>query len=339
MKKNKILLYGALLLCTSFVAFSQGNDNNFQIFISKIQPVLSKNVELLNKEDINILNSAIETSPNAFGEANSRLCVKVVDQAKQKKKDYDDYIASRKTMVGTIDELENEAELRARAEARESELLMENAELKALIENLQAQVQKFDQQAKKLVQANSKIQQLQAENLNAKELLQTSSDLVAQMLMLMPSLDNAAMSSLPASLRDSLEIAQCSVVQLLKSNFIITIQQLKATPLFLDSAIAYFAANQKHSGEIRVYIDNGSELVERLRKSGIDCAMRYASDIENEVNDFLLLIENSESNSIGNFSDFISKNIFWIVPICLVLLFGTILLIRKTSNKTTVEKQ
>lgn len=328
---KKVLLSSILLLfCSVFLAFSQGSDNEFQQLLSKVQPIFSKNVEQLSKEDLNTLNKVIDMSPNAFGDGNSRLCNNLINQAKSKKKEYDQFISSKQNMSETLDELDSETDMRRAAEAREEVLITENMSLKELIATLQAKIAKFEAQTKKLTQANKK---LQNENMASKELLQTSSDLVAQMLMLMPkiALDNSTMNELPQSLKDSLENAQCGVAQLLKSNFLITIQQLKANQPFMDSAAAYFKANNKHSVEITGYIDHCNELVTRLRSSKIECAIGYAADIENEMNSFLLAIENQGDKS--GFIDFILNNIAWIGPVCLAVLVGIILLIRKTSTK------
>ena len=329
MKKisTKILM----MLLATVVAFSQGSDSDFQRLLSKIQPILNKNVENFTKEDVNSLNSVIELSADSYGESNTRLLNNLINQSKTKKREYDDFITSKKNMATTLDMLDDETASRIAAEKREEILIDENTNLKELIQQLQTNIAKLEQQAKKMSQVNKKLQE---ENLAAKELLQTSSDLVAQMLMLMPTrnLDDATMQDLPASLRDSLENAQCGISQILKSNFLITIQQLKANQPFMDSAIIYFKTNKRHSIEIANYIDNCNELVNRLRKSGIDCAIGYASDIENEMNGFLLLIENSEIGT-KNFADFILDNIIWIAPLCLIVLLGIILLIRRTSKK------
>ena len=329
MKKN--LLNLLIILFASTVAFSQGSDSDFQRLLSNIQPILNKNIEILSREDINSLNSVIELSPDSFGESNTRLLNNLINQAKVKKREYDEFIEARKNMIATLDALDNETASRVAAEMREEVLIGENTNLRELILQLQTNIAQLEQQAKRMSQANKKLQE---ENLASRELLQTSSDLVAQMLMLLPTrnFDDAAMQDLPTSLRDSLEAAQCSISQLLKSNFLITLQQLRANQAFMDSAAAHFNTNKYHSAEIANYINNCNELVNRLRNSRIDCAVDYASDIENEMNSFLLTIENKEINR-ATFADFILNNIIWIGPLCIIVLLGVILLVRKTSKK------
>lgn len=320
-----------VLVCSVSVVFAQGNDNDFQQLLSRIQPVLNKNVENMTKDDLTILNDVIYLSPNAFGEVNSRLCINLINQAKTKKREYDDFIDSKKKLARTIDERDRETALREQAEEKRDELIAENTDLKTLIETLQARITNFEKQMHKLTQANKK---LQAENIVAKELLQTSSDLVAQMLMLMPrlSIDNATMDELPQTLKDSLVDAQCGVAKLLKENFVVTIQQLEANQQFMDSSVAFFQTNRRHSADITIYIDNGNELIRRLRNSGIDCAIGYASDIENEMNGFLMKIESRQLVPGENLFDFIMDNLIWLIPLLVILILGIVLVARKTSS-------
>jgi len=320
----------AIFTVATVTVFSQGTDSDFQRLLSNTQPILSKEVEKFNNDDINALNNVIALSPDSFGETNTRLLNNLISQARNKKREYEDFLATRKQIATTLDELDDETRLRQAAEIREEVLIGENATLRETIRRLQDNILKLEQQAQKMSQVNKK---LERENLASHELLQTSSDLVAQMLMLMPkrNLDDTTMQELPTTLRDSLETAQCAISQILKSNFLITLQQLRANQPFMDYAATFFKLNKHHTAEIASYIENSNELVARMRSSGIDCAINYASDIENDMNSFLLLIENTEVGS--NFADFILDNIIWIAPLCLLVLLGVVLIIRKTSNK------
>ncbi|MDR0926840.1 MAG: hypothetical protein LBO69_03630 [Ignavibacteria bacterium] len=330
MKKQNTIIYILSIFVLSFgVTLAQG-DNDYQHFYTRAQTVIGKSVENISKADVTTLNNIIATSVNAFGEDNAVLVDKIVKQAKIKKQEYADYMDSKKRMANTMDALDEEAALRDAAEQRGDSLYSENMDLKKVIADLQEKVVKFERQSKVLDKANK---MLQKENLSSKELLQTSSDMVRQMLTLMPSLSIPAstMDSLPRTLKDSLETAQCSVALLLKSNFLITLQQLKANQAFMDSAASYFRQNNKHTVEVIGYQDNCNAIVEKLRRSGIECAQGYASDIENEMNEFLLTIENADGNG-SSFADFILNNIAWIGPVCLVIFIGIILLVRKTSS-------
>lgn len=297
-----------LILCPFAKLHSQGNDNDFQQLFAKSKTLFSKSVESFTKDDLSALQNFISLNPNQFGEENVRLCKNISEQAKKKKAEYDEYVEKTRRMSQTLDELDAESQARLLAEQNVDSLTVENADLKQVIAQLESQIKKYETQTKKLNTINDR---LLTEKKAANELLQSSSDLVAQMLNLMGNLklDDSMYDSLPKNITDSLEMAQCGVTQMMKSNFLITINQLRANQPFMDSAATYYRTNGKHSAAIQGYIDNCNGLVEHLRRSGIGCAMNYASEIETTMNDFLTEIENAE-NSSGVFIDFLLDNIF-----------------------------
>ena len=202
-----------------------------------------------------------------------------------------------------------------------------------MIEDLNSQIIKFKKQAEKISKLNKKIQE---ENLATKDLLQSSSNLVAQMLMLLPEdlMQNELMGNLPKNITDSLANAQCMIAKLLKTNFTTTLQTLKADSAFMDSAAVYFAENKKHNDAVATYINTSNDLIARLRNSGIEseCVSGNVSDIENELNDFLLEIERRNNNGTS-FTDFVKENALWLFPILLILAVGITIVIMKTNKK------
>ena len=330
LSKIAILLFISCFLCSSL--YSQNKNADYQNLFAKAQILFDKQPELFNKDDLAKLNEIINLEVNQFGEENVRLCQNLVERAKKKKIEYDQYLIQLKNMSATLDTLDGEIARRQEAEDRNIELLSENTNLKQIIENLNVVIANYKKQEQKLVNANKR---LEKENLFAKDLLQESSGLVAQMLTLMNNINigNISTDSLPQTLIDSLEDAQCRVAQLLKSNFLITIQQLRINKEFMDSASIYYTTNHIHILEVNEYIENGEELVKKLKNNGLDCAIKYANDIEMEMFDFIDSIENSQNNP-NSFMQFIQNNLYWLIPILLVLIIGIIILIRNTSKKT-----
>ena len=331
---NTIKVTTILLISCIFVLgtlFAQNNNNEYQQLLAKTQVLFAKQPETLNKEDLAKLDELIKLDINLFGEENARLCKKLVDEAKKKKEEYNQYIERMKDMSSTLNTLDDEISKRMLAEQENADLSLENTNLKLIIEDLQSVIARFKKQEQKLNKANSR---LAKENLVARELLKESADIVGQMLTLMPNfrMDNTTSEELPQTLIDSLEDAQCRVSRLLKENFLITIQQLSANDQFMDSANIYFKDKNSHLFEVRGYMQNGEELINRLRKSGIDCAIDCAKNIETEMHDFIFNIENRKHPN-DNFLVFISNNVYWIVPICLILIVGIIVLVRNTSSK------
>ncbi len=327
--KVLILLFGAMICSLS--VYAQNDDNAFQQYLANIQPVLSKNVETMNSADIELLQKTITLSPTSFGAANQRLCAKMINDAKIKKQEYDEYLKKSQNMANTLDILDDETSLRMLTEQQRDSLFAENAQLKSIIEELNKHIDSYKAQARKLKAANKK---LQDESLATKDLLETSSNLVAQLIMLMPKrpMDAASKTALPKTLQDSLEQAQCDVAQLLKSNYMITLESMKADKQFMDTAVLYFETNKRHLPDIISYMDAGHELIYRLRNSGVECAIGYATDIENEMNTYLLSIENASTKSFS-LIDFIRGNLLWLVPVLLLLIAGIVLVAKKTSKK------
>ena len=331
--KIAVLLIISCFLCGSL--YSQNKSADYQNLLANAQTLFNKQPEAFNKDDLAKLNELINLDVHLFGDENVRLCKNIVEQAKKKRVEYDQYIAQLKNMSATLDTLDSEVARRQDAEERNVELLAENTNLKQIIENLNNVIANYKKQEQKLVNANKR---LEKENLLAKDLLQESSDLVAQMLTLMNNVNIGDLNndSLPQTLVDSLEDAQCRVAQLLKSNFLITIQQLRINKEFMDTASVYFATNRIHLLEVQGYIENGEELVQKLRKNGMDCAIKYANDIEIEMLDFINAIENP-ADGPNSFIQFIQNNLYWLIPILLVLVIGIIILIRNTSKKNDKE--
>lgn len=331
--KIKITLSIFLIAClTCSVLLSQNKSKDYQTLLAKAQILFSKSPESLNKNDIAQLDDLIKLDVNSFGEENVRLCRNLIEQAKKKKVDYEQYVEQMNNMSSTLDKLDDETTKRQDAENLADELIFENENLQQIIEELNLIIARYEQQKQRLNAANNR---LQKENLAVKDLLKESNDIVAQMLTLMPDIkmDNITKSSLQKTLRDSLEYAQCGVAQLLKSNFLITIQQLKSNQQFIDSASEYYKNNKAHINEIQNYMNGANELANRLRKNGAECAVSYAADIETEMNDFINGIENPE-NHTDNFLQFIIDNIYWLVPVLLVLVVCIIILIKNTSKSS-----
>ena len=328
---TKTIVFTLLIVGFAGVLFSQNKSNEYQKLLAKAQVLFAKQPEIFTNEDLIKLNELIDLDVNIFGEENARLCRNIVEQAKKKKIEYDQYIAMLDNIASALDTLDGEILRRESAETENINLLGENADLKQIIDDLKSIIARLEKQEKKLSDANAR---LEKETIKAKNLLKESSDITAQILMLMPDIrmDSLAENTISKTLRDSLEDAQCRVVLLLKSNFLITIQQLKANKEFMDSANAYYKLNNHHLFEVREYKENGEELIQRLKKADIDCAIRCANDIALELEDFIYNIETQNDNT-NNFIKFVKSNAYWLVPVILILLIGLIILIRNTNKK------
>lgn len=331
MKKITLTVVLSIL---SFTILLAQTEEAFQNFLVKVQPVLTKNTEELTKEDVKLLNEAISVDPDTYGEANRRLCMKIKSDAAAKLDDYKNYLTKMQNMSKTLDELDEQVNLRLLTEKQRDSLAAENVKLLELIDKLNSQINSYKKQAAKLEKANK---QMQKENLETKELLQNSSTLLAQMLMIMPdeAFNNELMQDVPKNIIDSLNQTQCAVAQLLKINFTTTLQSMRTDAAFMDSVAVFYKNNKKHDPQITNYIDATTELIVKLRTSGIECALTQASNIENELNEFLLEIEKRGDTIGSNFMNFITTNLPWLLIILLLLIAVTVLVVSKTKKNNT----
>ena len=327
---KKFLLFTIYFLTCSIFLFAQ-SEEAFQEYLAKIRPILTKNVEKITNVDLQALNSAMALEPTKYGEANKRLCLQIKSEAATKVKEYNAYLEQLQNMSKTLDELDAETTLRQAAELKNDSLTEENVRLYALIDDLNYQISQYKKQISKVKQVNKKIQD---ENIATKEILQNSSNLVAQMLLLFPDdiIDNDLMQDVPKTITDSLADMQCSIANLLKTNFMTTLQSMRSDNEFMDTAAVYFAENHKHTDQITNYIEASNKLVAKLRSSNVDCAISQADNIENELNDFLLEIERRGNDVNSPFVQFLLDNLVWLL-IILALVIGLIILIVKNKKQ------
>ena len=328
MKKILTLLF---FFVFSIALFAQ-NEEAFQEYLSKIRPVLTKNVEKITNSDLKALNSALSLDVTKYGEANKRLCLQIKTEANTKLNEYNNYLNQLKNISKTLDELDSETSLRKAAELKSDSLTEENIRLYALIDDLNYQISQYKKQITKVKNANKKIHE---ENIATKELLQNSSNLVAQMLLLFPDeiIDNELMQSVPKNITDSLASMQCSISSLLRTNFMTTLQAMKSDNEFMDSAAVYFVKNQRHNEQIKNYVDASNKLIAKLRSSNVDCAISQADSIEKELNDFLTEIEKRSDKISSPFVKFLTNNLVWLLIIVALIITGIIIISKKTKQK------
>ncbi len=329
MKKSFIALLAIVLAVMT--AQAQPQDNDFQKFYSQVQNVLSKDVESLNSSDLKILNDAIKIDKNYFGEVNQRLTAKMIQDAKSKKLDYDNYLRTKENLSKTKEDLEITSGYLKESEARGDSLYAENVQLKVLIEQLTARINKLDKESKKLQSINKKFQQ---ENVQTKELLESSRGTISRILKLLPASSNRneMYDQLPATLQDSLDQSECQVAELLKNNFLLTLDGLKRDQIFLDSAMNYFKENRMHLPVIDDYISSGNDLVYRFKEIGIPCTDNYASEIEVAITDFKTTIESANLSFGEKFAKFFSENAIRIILLLIVVAILVFLLIRRSKK-------
>ena len=332
MKKLLLICSMVSILFVGLVSLSaQPQDNNFQKYYSEVQSVLAKQVENLSSSDLNTLKDAIKLNPMEFGAASQKLTKKMIQDAKEKKAAYDTYLAGKNKLELTKKSLDQTTQNWQKAEERGDSLFSENIQLKDLIAQLTKRVNKLEKESKQLSSVNRK---LKNEAIQTKEMLETSRASIRRILSMIPASPRAGElnSQLPATLQDSLTQSECQVAELLKNNFIVTLEGMQRDQKFMDSASTYFKENKRHLVSLEQFFLSGNDLIGRLKTWGSDCAKNYASDIEIAMNDFKLSVENADMSFGEKLAKFFSENLGIIIPVVLIIIVGIVLLVRKSKK-------
>lgn len=327
MKKNIILML-LLMVFAALQLSAQPQDNNFQKYYSDVQAVVSKPVESLKTADLEMLRDASRLDAMAFGAANQKLVKKIIQEAKSKKDAYDIYLAGKEKLKKTEENLDESNKYGEVQKVRGDSLYTENLELKEVINRLTKRVGQLEKESKRIEKANKK---LAAENLETKELLQTSRTAINRILSMMPAgaIGGEMGNMVPASLQDSLKQSECQVAQLLKNNYLLTMAGMQRDEKFLDSASQLFRETGRHLPSLEEYFLMGNELIGRLRSRNTDCTSGYASDIENDIEAFKLVIENRDLTFGQKLAKFFSNNLIWIIPLLLAVIVLIVIMARK----------
>ena len=157
---TKIML---LLLIFGFISIqAQQISENFQTFYSDIQKVLAKETESLTQKDIDFLNATIQLNPNHFGNANQKLTSKAIQDAKNKKAEYETWLRNKQHLEATKQKLDETSEELKVSIARGDSLYAENVQLKELIEQLTKRVKFLEREATHLQKVNKNLRKTSA---------------------------------------------------------------------------------------------------------------------------------------------------------------------------------
>lgn len=328
MTKNIIML-----LIFSFISIqAQHISENFQTFYSDIQNVLSKETESLTKKDIDFLNATIQLNPNHFGNSYQKLVSKAIQDAKNKKAEYETWLRNKQHLEATKQKLDETSEELKVSIARGDSLYAENVQLKELIEQLTKRVKFLEKEATHLQKVNKSLKE---ENIQTRYVLEQSKTAVQRIMRLLPknTQDNELFSQVPTTLQDSLNQTECQIAELITNNFLITLEKVEKDQVFLDSARIYYKENKVHIAEVESYITQANELINKFRELNTSCTNSYASQIESAITDLRKMIEEDGASFGEKLAKFVAENLL-IVIIFLVLIAVIIFLLLQNRKKT-----
>jgi hypothetical protein len=320
-----------MMLILGFISINaQQISENFQTFYSDIQRVLSKETESLTQKDIEFLNATIQLNPNFFGNANQKLTLKAIQDAKNKKAEYETWLRNKQHLEATKQKLDETSVELKESIARGDSLYAENVQLKELIEQLTKRVKFLEREATHLQKVNKNLKE---ENIQTKYVLEQSKLAVQRIMRLLPknTQDNELFSQVPATLQDSLSQSECQIAELIMNNFLITLEKVEKDQMFLDSARIYYKENKVHLAEVEGYISQANELINKFRELNTSCTNSYASQIEGAITDLRNMIEMGDASFGEIIAIFVAENL--LILIIFVVLIGVIIFLLVQNRK------
>jgi len=320
-----------MMLILGFISINaQQISENFQTFYSDIQRVLSKETESLTQKDIEFLKATIQLNPNFFGNANQKLTLKAIQDAKNKKAEYETWLRNKQHLEATKQKLDETSVELKESIARGDSLYAENVQLKELIEQLTKRVKFLEREATHLQKVNKNLKE---ENIQTKYVLEQSKLAVQRIMRLLPknTQDNELFSQVPATLQDSLSQSECQIAELIMNNFLITLEKVEKDQMFLDSARIYYKENKVHLAEVEGYISQANELINKFRELNTSCTNSYASQIEGAITDLRNMIEMGDASFGEKIAKFVAENL--LILIIFVVLIGVIIFLLVQNRK------
>jgi len=320
-----------MMLILGFISINaQQISENFQTFYSDIQRVLSKETESLTQKDIEFLKATIQLNPNFFGNANQKLTLKAIQDAKNKKAEYETWLRNKQHLEATKQKLDETSVELKESIARGDSLYAENVQLKELIEQLTKRVKFLEREATHLQKVNKNLKE---ENIQTKYVLEQSKLAVQRIMRLLPknTQDNELFSQVPATLQDSLSQSECQIAELIMNNFLITLEKVEKDQMFLDSARIYYKENKVHLAEVEGYISQANELINKFRELNTSCTNSYASQIEGAITDLRNMIEMGDASFGEKIAIFVAENL--LILIIFVVLIGVIIFLLVQNRK------
>lgn len=327
MMKTKIILFSLILAFLSINLFSQ---NDIQSWQARIGQIIVKQFSDLTQEDISFLKSVTNTNKLAFGERYQKIVEDKKAEVANYIREYERWVEQKEKEKQLQSELGEEKE-RTREQQTIIEAQLDTITVKErIIAELKAQVEKMKTEIKKITSINQKIK---SEQKSLQAVLDDNLTVVRRLRGLLARNDEMAANS-PADLKADLENTECDLAELLKSNYLLTIERLKADKAILDSLQKFYREKKRYPDQIDKYITDGEELANRFSLSSVDCVKRNSAEILTAVSDIKSLMEVEECGFFCKIGKFITENLALSIIIILAVLALIIFLILRSGKRS-----
>lgn len=324
--KAKLILLILMFLTFHINAFSQ---NDIQSWQSRINQITQKQFPDLTTEEISFLKSVININKLTFGERYQKIVEDRKSDVAKYLKDYENWLEKVEKEKQLSSELSEEKQItkeqREIIEAQVDTIAVKEqiiAELRSQIEKMRIEIKKIKSVNDKIKNEQKSLQSVLDENISVVKRLRT---------LLSRNLEIA--TETPSDLKADLENTECDLAELLKSNYLLTIERLKSDKTALDSLQRFYKEKKRYPDQIEKYITDGEELAQRFSSSNIDCVSRNSNEIMNAVSDIKSLMEAEDCGFFCQIGKFITENLAVSIIILLALLLIIIILIVKGVKK------
>jgi uncharacterized coiled-coil protein SlyX len=187
---------------------------------------------------------------------------------------------------------------------------------KMTISQMTLEMAKLKKEIQRFNKLNSK---LRDEKANLQTILDANQEIVRRMKSLF-SRNSELINNTPSELKADLENTECELGEILKQNFLLTIDRLKKDAPMLDSLRKFYVDNKRYPEQIEKYIADGESLANKFAISPIPCVSKNSSEILLAINEMKMLLENKECGFGCKLAKFIQENILIVVLVSLGLL-------------------
>lgn len=314
-----------LIIFVSFATllFSQDDFQNWQVRVSE---VTSKAPEKLNQSDLDFLKSIVNMTSSRFGNNFQKIVDDKKIDAKRAIRDYDNYHQQLQNQEAVERDLSTEkikTEAQSQVISAQGDTIISQTKT---IEQLRNELSDLKNQLKKISKLNNKMK-------NEKVSLETMLDENRQIAQRMKSLFTRNAESdknLPSDLKSDLERTECEIADLMKNNYLMMIEKLKADTKNLDSLRNYYQEKKMYPDKIAKYITDGEQLASKFASGTTDCVKKNSSEIMNSISEIKTLIESNENNMLSKFFKFLISPVFLGM---IIAVLATTIVVLMTRNK------
>jgi len=313
-------------------AMSLYSQNDIQSWQAKVNEVSSKHAEDLTPNDLSFLKSVVNINPKNFSEAYQKVVDDRKVDAQRVLKEYDVWINQNRKSEQLGTDLHSEQQKTLEQEQTINELGDTIKQKNMTIAQMAQEMSKMKSELKRMKNANNKIKN---ENTSLKEMMNENQEILKRMRSMFTK-NGELENNMPTEFKADMERTECELADLIKDNYLLTIDRLKKDTHSLDSLKKYYIDNKKYPDVITKYITDGEALSAKFSDSRIECVSKNSLEISSAIGDLRSLLENKEPGFFSRFWKYLTANPVVII-LAILLISAVVLLIIFNRRKPKIK--